>query len=189
MFSKILIKLIDNAIIPAILLLAARLISVVLVSRHFNYTFEINTSGFLFSNASDYIVVNSYSLAAMIVVLTIGLIYILIKAYLFHETHVSPVTTAKMFSYGISSFIQSSFELYTQGTIWLSYSYLMLFITGIMALFHFVFPWVFFTSLALTIISTALLILDVENEMNVSKIKEPIYDKDLKYLNNERELE
>lgn len=171
MFSKILTKLIDQAIVPAIVLLAIRVISVVLVSKYFLIDMTITQSGFTFSRSNDYILVNSYSTLFMVITLTVGLLYILLKSYIFHETHVSPQMTAKLFSLRISSLIQTSFDVYSQGVVWLSYLFLIMIVSGVSALFNLIFAWVFYTSAVLAIISTILLILDVENELVVSKDK------------------
>ena len=108
MISRTLVKLIDQAISPAILLVSARIISVILVSYFLGITVTIDSSGFAFPTTEDYIQVNSYSTLLMIVVLSIGLFYILLKAWVFHDTHISPQLTAKIFTLRLSSFIQSS---------------------------------------------------------------------------------
>lgn len=176
MFSKILIKLIDESIVPAILLLATRLVSVVLVARANSIPFEIGAGGLTFKTAEDYILVNSYSAFYMVIILTVGLLYILTKSWFFHESHIKPQVTATLFNVRGQSLIQSSYNLYTQGSIWLSYSYLLMFVTGSMALFTFIFPWVFYVALVLCVISTVLLILDVEQELHLLKKRGPEYD-------------
>ena len=165
MFSKILIKLVDEAILPAILLIVCRIVSVVLVSRYLAIGFDLTASGFTFQSPKDYVVINSYSTLAMICVLTFGLFYVLLKSLAFHDTHITPKLTAKIFSLRLQSFMQSSFELYSQGSIWLSYSYLFLFCSGIMAYLGMIFPWIFFLSLAVTVGASYLFVLDIESEV------------------------
>ena len=176
MFSKILIKLIDESIVPAILLLATRLVSVVLVARTNSIPLEIGAGGLMFKTTKDYVLVNSYSTFYMIIVLTVGLLYILTKSWFFHESHIKPQVTAQLFNMRGQSLIQNSYNLYTQGSIWLSYSYLLMFVTGFMAMFKFIFGWVFLVALVLCAISTVLLVLDVEQELHLSKKVGPEYD-------------
>lgn len=166
MFSKILIKLIDESIVPAILLLVTRLVSVVLVSKYLNIPFEIGPSGMAFNQTEEYVKVNSYSVFAMVVVLTVGLLFILIKSLFFHDTHIKPQTTAKLFAFKLQSMIQSSYDLYTQGSIWLSYCYLLMLVAGFMAVFGFLYYWVFYVAVTLCIISTIFLVIDVEEEVH-----------------------
>lgn len=178
MFSKILIKLIDQAIVPALLLLAARIVSVVLISRYMGVNISLQAEGFTFSNPQDYVLINSYSIFSMIGVLIVGLAFILIKSLVFHDTHISPGTTAKVFSYRMSALIQSSYDLYTQGAIWMSYTYLLTIVAGIMASYGLINKWVFSVSFLLTVVSTVLLILDVEHEIKIVNAKEPELDAD-----------
>jgi hypothetical protein len=169
MVSRILIKLIDQSIIPAVLLLSTRLISIVLLGRYFGADFTIGYSGVEYTHPQDYLLVNSYSTFFMIAVLAVGLFYILLKSFIFHDSHISPGFTARVFSFKLSFFIQSSFDLYSQGVIWLSYLYLLMIVSGVMALFGLLYPWVFYTALVLGVVSTALFVFDVENEINLSK--------------------
>jgi hypothetical protein len=169
MFSRILIKLIDEAIIPAIVLVATRFLSVILLAKVYEIPFEFGASGFVYGTRTDFIFINSYSTLAMICILAIGLIYILVKSHVFHDTHVKPHISAKLFSFKLSSFIQTSFDVYSQGAIWWLYSLLILIATGIMSYFGLIYPWVMWASLALTLIGTYMLIIDVEEELEVKK--------------------
>lgn len=176
MFSKILVKLIDQAIVPAVTLLATRIVSVVIIAKYFGLNVNIGPSGLTVSDyltgsnaQSGFIKVNSYSILAMVVVLTVGLLYLLFKSFIFHDSHITPELTAKVFSLRLSSFIQNSFDLYSQGAVWLSYSYLMLFLCGVMILFNALYTWVFLTSVVLTAITTSLFVLDIENEMEIKR--------------------
>jgi hypothetical protein len=187
MFSRILLKLVDQAILPAVLLLATRIVSVLLISQKLEMFFDINHTGIVFGKLADYLVVNSYSMLFMTGALVLGLTYIILKSYLFHDSHISPSLSAKVFSLNIPSFIQTSFDLYSQGTIWISYLFLMLIITGIMSLFGMVYPWVFHLSFVFTVVITVLLVLDVEHELRISKEKGPGLDKDVFYVGDEQE--
>jgi len=182
MVSKVLTRLIDKAILPAILLLATRIISIVLVSKCLKLEFEVSTKGFVFGSMEDYVKVNSYSALVMIIILILGLLFILIKSLVFHESHIKPSVTSRLFSLKISSLIQSSFDLYTQGAIWLSYSYLLLLVNGVMTLSGLMYKWVFLITLAVTVVTTVLFIFDIEEEIKIGKENVEYYDKDDRYL-------
>ena len=167
MISRTLVKLIDQAIVPAILLLCTRLSSIILVSYYFKIGFSFDSTGFVFASGRDYLLINSYSTFFMMLVLTVGIFYILFKALIFHDTHITPVLTAKLFNIRFSAFIQSSFELYSQGVIWLAYLYLLVVVSGILAFSGLLYNWVFYVSIVLSIISTVILIFDVEHEMKI----------------------
>ena len=188
MFSRLLIKLIDQAIVPAILLLSVRLISIIGVSKYMNIPFELTNNGFTFADPNEYVVINSYSTLFMMVVLSVGLFFILIKAYVFHESHISPDLSAKLFTLKLTSFVQASFDLYSQGAVWLSYTYLLTAITGVMSVFGLVYMWVFIVGIILSVISTVLLILDVENELIIKTTKGADFDNEELYLEEYNEI-
>lgn len=187
MFSRILIKLVDEAIFPAILLLAIRLISMFTVSKYLGIGFEVRNNGILFVNLPDYVKVNSYSTFFMVMALVIGIVFIILKSYAFHESHITPELSAKLYSLKAHSLIQSSFDIYSQGTVWLSYLYLLLAVSAVMSLFGMIYSWVLFVVLIATVMSTAFFIIDIEHEMKINKSKEVEYDPDSKYLEREEE--
>lgn len=178
MVSRTLVKLIDQAITPAILLVCSRIISVVLVSYFLGINLTIDGKGFSFPTAEDYIKVNSYSTFLMVLILTGGLLYILVKALIFHDTHISPQLTAKIFTVRLSSFIQSSYDIYSQGMVWLSYSYLLLVVVGIFTFSGLIYKWVFFANLIMTIITTVVMVFDIENEIYMKKNQDTYFEDD-----------
>ena len=169
MFSRILIKLVDEAIVPAILLLVVRVVSVIAVGNYFGLPVSLSTAGFVYDSPDGYLLVNSYSIVAMVSIITIGLLFVLVKSYVFHDSHIHLSLSAKLFSFRLSSIIQASFDVYSQGVIWLSYSFLLTLASGVMLYSGLVFPWVFYTALILSVISTYLLIIDIEREFKPSK--------------------
>lgn len=168
MFSKILIKLIDQAILPAILLLVARIASLLFFARVFSADYTVTNTGFTFYDTQAYVTVNSYSLLVMQAILAFGIFYVLIKSFVFHDSHIKPRLTAKLFSLNMSSFIQTSFDLYSQGAVWLSYVYLMFLVSTFLAFFSLVHSWVFFVSFVIAILSTVALVFDIEDEMHIN---------------------
>ena len=165
MISRTLIRLIDQAIVPAILLLCTRLASVIVISYILGANFIFSARGFIFHNPDNYIKVNSFSTLSMVVVLSVGLIYILAKALYFHDTHISPKLTTKLFHHRVTTLIQSSFELYSQGVIWLIYLYLVTIVAVILGIFGIIFNWITIVSGSFCAIATLLLILDIEYEL------------------------
>ena len=187
--SKVLIKLIDKAIIPALLLLSSRIVSIILVANYLDINYKITKSGFVFQSSYDYVKVNSYSVVIMTFLLLIGLGYVLIKSIFFHDSHIKPTTTSRLFSLKAQSLIQNSFEIYTQGVIWLSYAYLLLIVAGIMTMSGLLYKWVFYTIFGTTLLTTLLLVLDVEEEVEISKNNKEEYDTDKSFIETPGDLE
>jgi hypothetical protein len=121
----------------------------------------------------------------MLIALVLGLSYTLVKSFFFHSSHITPKLTTKVFSLKMSSFIQNSFELYSQGAIWVSYLYLLLLVGGIMALFGLVYPWIFYICLGTSVLSSVLFIIDVEKEIRISNMEDNEFDY---YEDTEEEL-
>jgi hypothetical protein len=187
MFSKLLVKLIDQAIVPAVILLSTRIMSIIGISVYLDIPYEINRSGFTFTNPNDYVLVNTYSTFFMLLVLFFGLFYILLKAFILHDTHIAPHLSARLANLNLSSFIQASFDLYSQGSIWLSYTFLLTAVTGIMSLFGLVTAWVFVVGLILSVLATVLLVFDVENELVLKNKDSADFDTDEIYLEEKNE--
>lgn len=173
MFSKLLVKLIDEAIVPAIFLITVRIVSLVLISKLFNIPIAFGSSGFMYDSQADYILVNSYSMLYMVLALCLGLLRTVVKSVVFHDTHVSPVTAAKLHSYKVQHLIQDSFHLYTQGLVWLVYLYFLTIGAGLMSLFGMLYVWIAWVSLGLAVLFTYIFILDAEREIlaNLAKKK------------------
>lgn len=172
MISKTLLKLIDEAIVPAVLLLCVRFLSIGLLAYFRNIPFTIAKNGFVFQDKQDLFYLNTYSTLAMICVLTIGILYILLKSFLFHDSHISPGLTAKLFHFRLAVFIQNSYELYSQAAIWLAYSYLLTIVSIFLAASNLIAWWVAISGVLLCTISTVFLIIDVEEEMEIKKQKD-----------------
>ena len=111
MFSKILLKLIDKAIIPAILIVTTRLVSILIISRYLNIDVAITKNGMWVSDESFYILLNSYSMLVVDVVISLGILFTLLSSSLFHHEVIKPSTTAKLFALKLSSLIKNSFEI------------------------------------------------------------------------------
>jgi hypothetical protein len=189
MLSKVLIKLIDRAIVPAILLLATRVVSIVLICRYLGLPVKISKSGFVFESFTDFVKVNSYSTLVMTIILVIGLFYILIKSLVFHDSHIKPALSAKVFSLKVQHVIQNSFHLYSEAAIWLSYAYLLLIFSVIMLVSKLLYNWVFYVTLGVTLIATILFIIDVEEEIKMKGLNKSDggyeYDNDKELLYKE----
>ncbi len=182
MFSRLLTKLIDQAIVPALLLVVSRITSVILISQNLGVQYSITSNGLVFTDNQSYELINTYSLLAMLLVLAGGFMYFLLKAYFLHDSHITPKATAKVFSFRIQSLIQNSFELYTQGAIWLSYIYLLTLTAGLMGYFQMIYMWVFYIGFVLSVFFTVVLVIDIEKELKVSKKGRSVFDEDARFL-------
>lgn len=167
MFSKVLTKLIDEAIFPAMALVSAKVIGTIFAVRYFNVAVS-DTSSFLslyISDKANFILVNSYSNLFMYLVVFAGALVFLVRSRWFHDTHITPPFAAKIFSLRLGNFIKTSLEVFSEGTIWLSYSYLMTLILAVQVYFGIVFPYILGLSVVLSLFLTLIFVSDVDREM------------------------
>ncbi len=167
MFSKTLTKLIDEAILPAVILIAAKIGSLLVVNMILNLSWQLKGFGISYSSFSDFVIANTYSSLFMFGVIFVFTMWVLIKSHLFHDSHISPVNSARLVSGRLTFLIQDSFKLYSQAFIWLSYSWLCVAILGFMALSSLVLGSIFYIAAGFSFLATVLLIFDIEKELSI----------------------
>jgi len=164
-YSKTLVRLIDEAILPAVLLVAAKIVGTVLVCRYFNLAWDLSASGIVLFSSQNYLVANSYSSLIMFGFIVLGLIWVLAKSHVFVENHIPPTLAARLAKRGWSSLVKTSFEAYSNAFIWLSYAWLVTLILGLQALYGLSYWWVAGVALLVSIIATSLVALDIERDV------------------------
>ncbi len=169
MISKTLLKLVDRAILPALLLLCAKVVGTVLANYYWHLAWDFTDTGITYFSQEDYVLANSYSSLLMFAVVFLGLVATIIKSRVFHEKVVSPRLSAKLASMGASSLIVTSYDLYSSALIWLSYGWLTTFVLAVSAYFHLNYSWVTLVALGLTGAATLLMVVDVERELKEGK--------------------
>ena len=167
MISKTLVKLIDEAIVPALILAGAKVLGVLFVNSLFNLNWSISSWQIIYSSRDDFIMANSYSSLIMYSVIVAGLIYVIIKAFYFHDSHVSPKVSAFLHLHRKDFIIQTTLGIYSKAIIWLSYTWLTTVILAIQFVFGLVFPWVLYLCAFVSIVATLLLLIDIEREFYI----------------------
>jgi hypothetical protein len=164
MFSKILVKLIDQSLVPAILLVCLRISSLVFFSYLFNFPFLITMEGFVFNSEEQFALLNSYSVLTIILVFFVVLMFIVLKSFILHDSHINPTLTYKILKMDLDNLVQNSYDLYSKGVVWLMYAYLITFVAIIMTVTGYLFSWIAILSGILTLLASVFLLLDIENE-------------------------
>jgi len=165
MRSKTLLKLIDEAIVPAVILVATKIVSIILVSSYLKLNWEFTKSGITFYNKEDFVTANSISSIFMYGVIFSILIWIIFQSQVLCESRVKPKTVNFLVSQGLYNLVISTVDIYSRGLIWFSYAVLtstILFFqyqSGLVNLF------VVSISGVLTILAGAFLFFDLEKEL------------------------
>lgn len=177
MVAKPLVKLIDEAIFPAFILIIAKMLGLYFASLVFNLSFEIRSQGFLgilpavsFKSIADYTTAENYSNLAMFVVAALGTIYVLVRAHFFHASHIHPKLQAKLVRLNLESIISSSYHLYHQAAIWLIYLWLTVGFLVLSTLLGTTYPQITIIAFVIAANFSWVFAIDIEKEVEISQI-------------------
>ncbi len=176
MVAKSTVKLIDEAIIPALLLISAKLIGIFLTNYFFKINFAIHQQGFLnllpsltYSSVSDYIKVENYSNLLMFTVSAAGTLMVLVKAHLLHESHISPKLHQKLAKFNLEKLVSSSFHLYHQALIWMVFLWLVTIFLFLSSISKITYPQITAFAAIIAINFTWILAVDINKEIEIAK--------------------
>lgn len=176
MVSKSIVKLIDEAILPALLLAVAKISGIFFTAALFSLDYEVKTQGVLnilptvyFKNLDHYIISESYSNLAMFSAAALGTILIVVRSHLFHESHIHPSLQTRLAKLNLESLISPSYHLYHQGFIWLIFLWLTVGFLAVSSLIGITYVWLTVISLFVAINLSWIFALDVEKEIEINK--------------------
>lgn len=169
--SNTLVKIIDNSIFPAALMVFAKFIGVIAVITLFNLPFTVTEyldgliNPALYLSETNVQLITSYSDLFMYGALAIVMSFNIIRAIFFHSTHIAPKFLIKLASNNLLGIIKSSYEIYTSSSVWLFF----LWVNNILIVMNFltgaVYLWVALAVTISSIVLTALLLNDVYREI------------------------
>ena len=165
MLSKTLIKLIDYSVFPAVIVVAVKVLSAIVLLNKFQVGYEATGLTIVFKNAEAFVAVNTYSSLIMFLAVLTGLSWVVLKAHVFHDTHITPVLSAKLVELDLEELVNDTKTIFSQAFIWLTYAWLSTVIIGIQAFYSMSYAWVFYFSLLASVLATSLLAYDVEREL------------------------
>lgn len=176
MISKNIIKLIDEAILPALSLVVAKMLGLLLSAYFLNIPFEIKSNAFLgvlpavsFASATNYITAENYSNFAMFLAAALGATVILIRAHFFHESHIHPNLQAKLASLNLESLITPSYHLYHQALIWLIFVWMTVGFLVVSTLLQITYPQISIIAFILAANLSWVFAIDVEKEIEIER--------------------
>lgn len=177
MIVKSLVKLLDEAMLPAVALIIAKMLGFLAASLLLDLPFTVQNADLLgilptiqFESLADYIKAENYSNLAMLLVAATGSIFVLVRAHFFHESHIHPNVHAKLVSAGLQNLVAPSYHLYHQAAIWLIFLWLttgfLLISTIILNITH---PLISAIALIVSANFSWVLIMDIEKEIEISQ--------------------
>ncbi len=176
MIAKSTVKLIDEAVIPAVVLIIAKILGIYLVNYLLKVDYNINPNGFLnilpsitYTSPNDYIVAENYSNLAMFVAVALGTLVVTVKAHFLHESHISPRLHQKLVKLNLEKFISTSFHLYHQAFIWLVFLWLVTIFLITATLAEIIYPQVSAIAVIIALNFSWILAVDVQKEIEIAR--------------------
>ena len=175
MFSKILLKLIEESLIPAFGFLLLKVVITLYMVNSLGYNASIYNVFSLEVPKDLYIVINSYILVSFALFCFLGIVYTLAKSLFFHKSHIQPRLTLGLYSYRVGFLIQDSFHLFSQALVWIIFSYMGFIISAFLYYLGLVNGYVVLLNSILCPIATYFYILDLEYELEQNNEEEEVY--------------
>lgn len=177
MVAQSIIKLLDEALIPAVAIIVAKMVGLFAVVSIMNLDFTVKNADLLwvlprvsFANLADYTVAESFSNLAMFVVVALGTVFVLLRAHFFHASHIHPNLHARLVALNLESLIAPSYHLYHQAVIWLIFLWLT---TGFLlistVLLHITHPLISAVAFIIAVNFTWIFAIDVEKEIEITR--------------------
>ena len=177
MVAKSIVKLIDEALIPAFALIVAKMVGLFASSIFFNLNFTVKNADIFFilpqvsfESITDYTLAENYSNLAMFVVVALGTLLVLLRSHFLHVSHIRPNLHARLVALNLDSLVAPSYHLYHQAAIWLIFLWL---VTGFLLIstivLHVTYPIISAIAFLVTANFSWILAVDVEKEVELSK--------------------
>lgn len=173
--SNSLIKLIDNSLLPAILIVVGKLLGIYIFSGLFNTQIGLqqNLNSLVSFRpvviAGDLLQISTYSDVLMFTLVCVGFSIVIINTVYLHESHVSVSTITKLIELNLLSLVKTSYELYHRGVTW----FIFIWLTNLIILFNVgagkTSAWVLLVSFMFSMILSLILFKDVLKEIELSK--------------------
>src|SRR3990167_92840 len=176
MITKSIIKLIDEAIVPAVFLILAKGIGLFATVVFFNLQFTLEyrsifglLPSFRFATLQGYITAENYSNLAMFAAVAAGAIIVILKAHFFHESHISPRLHAKLVNLNLERMVAPSYHLYHQATIWLVFLWLSVGFLTLSSIAKITYPQITIAAFLVAANLSWVFALDIEKEIELSR--------------------
>lgn len=164
--SKTLIKLVDESILPSLLIVLSKVGGLALAVMIFNLEYEFNkaTGGqifpyeLVFKTTNDLSIANSFSNILMILVPAIGFNFVLYKIRNFQDKRMTPKKIIKIADKDLLTLIETSRSVYLKAFIWIAFLWITIILAVITVAKAQAYIWTSVIAIGVGIISTLVLI-------------------------------
>lgn len=179
--SKSLLKLLDNSIFPACIMILGKLVGVLFALWFFDIPYSLRDY-FSAVYSLRFVVpqeniqtVTSYSDLVMYVIMALFFSLVLIRALFLHSTHVTPSLITKLANSNLLKLVQSSYEIYHTATVWLVFMIIANVLVLINVFRGSTYAWIGVVCTIVSVLLTVILLHDVYREIESIKKKPSSY--------------
>ncbi len=176
MVTKSISKLIDQAILPALILITGKMGGLFLTVYFLHLNIVVQPASFLkilptihFPDPQAYILAENYSNLAMFFLASLGTILVVTRAHFLHESHISPKLQAKLARLNLESLIASSYKLYYQAAIWLTFLWLSAGFLVLSTILGITYPQISIIAFIVAANFSWVFALDIEKELEIQR--------------------
>ena len=140
MLARTISKLLDEAILPAVVIIAGKIIGLFLANIVNSLPYSIQPGESIlpwtvvYSTPTEAATANTFSNLVMYLVVLVGFSVVLFRAHYLHASHIPPKLSGRLIRLKLENFIADSFEIYHQALVWLSFLWITTVIVFIYAL-------------------------------------------------------
>jgi hypothetical protein len=171
--SRSLLKLIDEAIVPALLIFAAKMLGLIGANAWLNLSWDPSGASLLplfsYRSPEAFTIANSWSNVAVLAVIVTGLLVVLLRAHYFHNSHISPRLSVSLVRRQLTSLATDSWNVYHQAVVWLAYLWLALILFSLQAIYGVSWWWIDVAGTLIALLLSWLVIIDVEYEIDIER--------------------
>jgi len=176
MVHKSVAALIDEAVLPAVLIVAAKILGVILANFWFAHSWTLESGSFFgvlpsvsYFSLDEFLLVNSISNCLMFATITAGTALVIIRAHFFHASHIPPRLHSRLLRLRLSGLVGDTFKIYHQATIWLIFLWLATVLLIPQAIIGTSWPILAIVAFLVTVNFSWFLAADIQKEVQISK--------------------
>lgn len=176
MVHKSVSTLIDEAIIPAVLIVSAKIVGVFSVNFFLGNSWALESGAFLkilpavsYFSFEEFFIANSLSNAIMFIVISLGTSLVIVRAHFFHQSHISPRVHARLLRYNLSGLLVDTFKIYHQASIWLTFLWLSCALLIFQTILGISSPILTIVAFLITVNFSWFLASDIQREVEINK--------------------
>lgn len=125
MVARIIIRLIEASIIPALLVFSTKFLSMILLSSFFGSPLELSRQGILFGRLEDFYWINFYSNVVVFLLVFSALFFTLVRNYFFSEAALSPRWATRLLRVNLEFLVVPLPRGYLKTAVWLIFAFFM----------------------------------------------------------------